>query len=114
MVGGCAGNADGLVLVERIADTLGPVAAVAALAGIGICATRGRFAAAAIIAALGGALATDIACGALGVATLALAAVTTGVAIGRLAATLRWQLAQPFVGAVAGFVIVIGPALYRW
>jgi hypothetical protein len=111
---GRTGDADAIVLGERLGDTLGPLAAVAAVAGIGVCTTRGRFAAAAIVASLVGSLATDLACGTLGVATLALASVTTGVAIGRLAATLHWQLAQPFVGAVAGCVIVIGPALYRW
>lgn len=110
---GRSGNAGALAIVVQLADTLGPLGAVAGLAGIGVCMTRGRFAAAAMIAAVVGALATDLACGALGAAAPTIAAVTTGIAIGRLAATIESPLAQPFVGAVTGFLIVVGPALSR-
>lgn len=111
---GRAGHAGPVALLEQLGDTLGPLAAVAGLAGVGVCITRGRFAAAAMIAALIGALASDLACGAIGAATPTIAAVATGIAVGRLAATIEWPLAQPFVGAAAGFMIVVGPALSRW
>jgi len=96
-----------------LGDLLGPIAAVAAVAGLGVCMSRGRLAAATVAALALGSIGADFASGALGVATPALAAVAAGVAIARLAALVRWPLAQPFVGAAAGFVIVLAAAMLR-
>lgn len=103
-----------LDVLTQAADTLGPIATIAALAGVAVCALRGRYAAAATIAVTVGALAVDLAVGALGTATLAIAAVSAGVGLARLAATVRWPTAQTFVGATAGFLIVVAPAMLRW
>jgi hypothetical protein len=106
-------DAPGALLLQA-GDTLGPIAAVATLAGLAICATRGRYAAAAALAVAGGALSVDLVCGSLGVATLATAAMATGVGLARLAATLRWPPAQTFVGATAGILVVAAPAMSCW
>lgn len=103
-----------IALLAHAGDTLGPIAAIAALAGLAVCATRGRYAATAALAVAGSALSVDLACGRLGIATVAIAALAAGVALDRLAATLRWPPAQTFVGVTAGFLVVVAPAMLRW
>jgi hypothetical protein len=97
-------------MLARAGDMLGPLVATTALAGLVLAATRGRFAAAAVVgvAAL---TAIDIASsGAIGPALPILAALGAGVAIGRLAAMVRAPIGQACVGAAAGFVLVVVPA----
>ncbi|HEY5924008.1 MAG TPA: hypothetical protein VIV11_20150 [Kofleriaceae bacterium] len=108
------GDAAPLELLARAGDTLGPIATIAALAGLGVCTLRGRYAAAACISVAAGAIAVDLTSGVLGIATLAIAAVGTGVGLARLAAIVRWPTGQTFVGATAGFLIVVAPAMLRW
>jgi hypothetical protein len=103
-----------LDLLAQAGDTLGPIAAIAALAGLGACTLRGRYAGAAALGVVAGAIATDLACGTLGAATLAIAGVAAGVGVSRLAATVRWPTGQTFLGATAGFLIVVAPAMLRW
>ena len=96
--------------IDHAGDLLGPLTAVAAIAGLGICATRGRFAVAAVSGVV---LATaGVAFAGAGVAPAIpiVAALGTGVAIGRLAAMIRWPVGQTFLGATAGFVILVVPA----
>jgi hypothetical protein len=107
-------TASPLDLFAHAGDVLGPVAAIAALAGLGVCTSRGRYAAAATLAVATGALAVDVACGTLGTPTLAIAALGAGVGLARLAATVRWPTGQAFVGATAGFLVVVAPAMLRW
>ncbi|HEY5948687.1 MAG TPA: hypothetical protein VIV40_24515 [Kofleriaceae bacterium] len=109
-----SGTATPLALLAQAGDTLGPIAALAALAGLAVCSSRGRYAAAATIAVTAGALGVDLACRSLGAATIAIAGVGAGVGVARLAATVRWPTGQTFVGATAGFLIVVAPAMLRW
>ena len=88
-----------------IADRLGPLTAVAALAGLALCAVRGRFAAAATLGTLAFAVQT-----AGGPALPILAGLGAGVALGRLALLVRLPVGQAFVGAAAGFMLVAVPA----
>lgn len=109
-----AGTQTPLALLVDAGDTLGPIAVVAAVAGLAVCATRGRYAAAAILAVAAGTAAVDLTCGVLGAGTLAVAAVGAGVGLARLAAIVRWPTGQTFVGATAGFLVVVAPAMLRW
>ncbi len=109
-----AGGASPLDLLARAGDVLGPIATIAALAGLVVCTSRGRYSAAAIVAVTVGAVSVDLACGSLGAATLATASVAAGVGLARLAAIVRWPTGQTFVGATAGFLIIVAPAMLRW
>lgn len=109
-----AGTAAPIDLLARTGDTLGPVATIAALSGLAVCTLRGRYAAAGTIAIVTGAIAVDLSCGMLGAATISIAAVGTGVGLARLAAIVRWPTGQAFVGATAGFLIVVAPAMLRF
>ena len=108
-----AGTEAPLALLVEIGDLLGPIATLAAIAGLAVCATRGRYAAAATVTVAVGALGVDLACGVLGAGTLAIAAVGAGVGLARMAAIVRWPTGQAFVGATAGFLIVVAPAMLR-
>jgi hypothetical protein len=92
-------------------DALGPLTAVAALGGLGVCMTRGRLAIVSVAAITVGAIAVDLALGSVGAAVPTIAALGAGVAIARLTAIIRWPVGQAFVGAAAGFMIVFAPAL---
>lgn len=109
-----SGTAEPLALLLRTADTLGPLATVAAACGLVVCALRGRYATAAICAVAAASLGVDLACGSLGAGTFAIAALAAGVGLARLAATVRWPTGQAFVGATAGFLVVVAPAMLRW
>jgi hypothetical protein len=109
-----SGTTPPLELLAQAGDTLGPIAVIAALAGLAVCTSRGRFAAAAVVAVVIGAVAVDLASGTLGAATIAIAAAGAGVGLARLAATVRWPTGQSFVGATAGFMIVVAPAMLRF
>jgi len=103
-----------LELLVQAGDTLGPIGAVAAVSGLVVCASRGRYAAAATLSVVGGAVAVALATGALDAAPLVIASVGAGVGLARLAAIIRWPTGQTFVGATAGFLIVVAPAMLRW
>jgi hypothetical protein len=108
------GSTPGLELLAQAGDTLGPIAVIAALAGLAVCTLRGRYAATAVVAVAAGALAVDLSTRMLGAATISIAAASAGVGLARLAATVRWPTGQSFVGATAGFMIVVAPAMLRW
>jgi hypothetical protein len=97
------------VLAAAAASTLGPLTAVAALAGLG-AAVRLRWAELALAAALAGAILVDLRAAAIGPATIGLAGVLAGLAISRLAAMIRLASGQAIVGATVGALIVMPPA----
>lgn len=92
-------------------DALGPIAAVAALAGVAIATTRGRYAVASILGVTIAAGAVALRGGVLEPAALMAGAVASGVAIARLASLVRWPAAQVVIGATCGVLIVAAPAL---
>jgi hypothetical protein len=98
-------------VIATAGDVIGPITVVAAACGLGVCATRGRLAIASIASITVGALAADLALGSVGAAIPTIAALGAGVAIARLTAMIRWPAGQAFVGATAGFMMVLAPAL---
>ncbi len=91
-------------------DLIGPLTAFAALIGLALCFTYGRLAAAAILAIVGSTALASLTGGFVAPAAALVAALAAGVAIGRLAALVRLPVGQPFVGAAAGFILVVVPA----
>jgi hypothetical protein len=91
------------------ATTLGPLTAVAALAGLGEL-VRARRAELALAAVIAGALLVDLRAGALGPATIGLAAVLAGLAIIRLATTIRLPVGQVIAAVTIGALVILPPA----
>jgi hypothetical protein len=102
---------DALHTAGLVGDALGPIAAVTALAGIAIAASRGRYALASIGGVVAASLAVAIRTDALGGGALAIAALAAGVAIARLASLVRIPSGQVVVGVTAGLLVVAVPAL---
>ncbi len=93
-------------------DAFGPIACVAALAGLVIATTRGRYAVASIAGVTLASAAVALRGGALlEPAALMAGAVAAGVAIARLASLVRWPAAQVIVGATCGVLAVAAPVL---
>ena len=101
------------VAIERLAwlgaDALGPVLAVAAVAGFGLV-LRARLGELAIVASCAGAVLGDLRAGAIDPATLALAALLAGIAIARLAAMIRIPSGQAIAAATLGALLIAPPA----
>jgi hypothetical protein len=102
---------DPLHAAGLIGDALGPIAAVAALAGIAIAASRGRYAVASILGVVAASVAVTIRADALGAAALAIGALACGVAIARLASLVRIPSGQVIIGVTAGLLVLALPAL---
>jgi hypothetical protein len=96
-------------LALAAAAALGPITAVAALAGLGAL-VRLRHAELALAAAVAGAILVDLRAGAVGPATLGLAALLAGLATGRLAAMIRIGSGQAIAGATLGALVLLPPA----
>jgi hypothetical protein len=94
----------------RTGDLVGPMTAFAALVGLVMCIAHGRIAAAAVASVLALTAIASLAGGFVAPAAPLVAALGAGVAIGRLAALVRWPVGQAFVGATAGFLLVVVPA----
>ncbi|HEY0191804.1 MAG TPA: hypothetical protein VGC42_11835 [Kofleriaceae bacterium] len=107
--GGAASPAPLSVLAARAGEALGPLTAVAGLAGLAAL-VRARYAEAALAAALAGAVLVDLRAGAPGTATVGLAALLAGLAIGRLAGLIRIPSGQAITGATLVALIVLPPA----
>jgi hypothetical protein len=90
-------------------DTVGPLAIVAAGAGVLTGAARGGVAAAALLALVAGALVVDLRVGEATAATPVAAALAAGLGLAWLAALVRHPIGQAFVGATAGFVLLVAP-----
>jgi hypothetical protein len=97
-------------LLARVGDALGPLVALAAFAGLALCAKRSRLVAAAIYGCAVGALGVALCAGAITPAVLALAALVAAVATGQLAALVRFAAGQAFVAAGAALLVVAEPA----
>ena len=111
-----ARSGDGAVpaVLAEIADTLGPITTVLAIAGLAVCTTRGRFAAAAALFVAAGSVAVDLRAGAVGAATIAIGATGAGVGIARLTAMIRFPTGQAMVGATVAFMLLAAPVMLRW
>ncbi len=100
-----------VALLARLPDALDPFVAVAALAGLVAIAGRGRYTQLALGASIVGALATDLRAGAVGPATIGVAALFAGLAVARLAAMIRIPSGQAVVAATVGLIAIAPPAL---
>jgi hypothetical protein len=96
-------------LAALAGEALGPITAVAALGGL-VALVRARAAELAVAAALAGAVGGDLRAGAVGPATLGLAALLAGLAIARLAGLVRLRAGQALAGLAIGVVVVVPPA----
>ena len=93
-----------------LGEALGPVLAIAALAGIALVFTRVRHAQLAIGACLVGGLVVQLRTGAIDAATIAVVAIAAATAIGRLGAMIRLPVGQAFAGATLVLLLVVPPA----
>ncbi len=107
--GARAASLPAATLLEAVGNSLGPIVAVAALAGVGLI-MRVRLAELAIATCILGALLVDLRGGSVGPATLGIAALCAGLAIGRFAATIRIVPLQAIAGATAGVLLLVPPA----
>lgn len=103
------GHRDPLATLLRAGDLVGPLAACAALAGVVLCLAHGRLAAAAVASIVAVTATISLAGGFVAPAIPLVAALGAGIAIGRLAALVRFPIGQAFVGATAGFVLAVVP-----
>ena len=92
-----------------LADAVGPLLGVAAVAGFAIVA-RGNRASVAIAGCLAGSLLVDLRAAAPGPTTLGLAALCGAIAVGRFAGTIRIASGQTIVGATCAVMLVVPPA----
>jgi hypothetical protein len=97
--------------LRAIGDGLGPLTALAALAGIVQCASRGRVAAAAILGVVALTAAFALSSARTIPAVPIVAGLAAAVAIGRLASLVRVPVGQAFVGIAISFVLVVVPAM---
>jgi hypothetical protein len=109
-----SGGLHQLDVVAQLGDIVGPIVAVAAVAGLATITSRGNYAIATVSAIVVGSIAVDLVTGSVGVASLACAAFGAGLGIARLTAMLRWPAGQAAVGAAAGFMMLVAPALTHW
>jgi hypothetical protein len=91
------------------AQTIGPVAAVAALAGIVVLVRRRYAELAAVLCGLG-ALLVAMRTGVVGPAAIAIASLSAGLAVGRFAGTIRLPAGQALAGATASLLLLLPPA----
>jgi hypothetical protein len=96
-------------LATLAGDVVGPLTAVAALAGLAVLA-RLRHAEIAIAACVAGAILVDLRAGAIGPSLIAIAALCAGLAVGRVAGLIRLASGQAIVGAAVGVLLVVPPA----
>lgn len=96
-------------LVAQGAHAMGPMSAVAAIAGL-VVLLRARHAELAAAVCLAGALFVGMRTGGTGPSLIALAALTTGLAVGRFAGAIRLAPGQALAGATAGVLLLVPPA----
>lgn len=89
-----------------LASALGPLVAVAALAGLSQLA-RVRRPELALVACLVGAILVDLRAGEPGATMLGLGAILAGLAVARFAAPVRLPVAQATLAATAGFLLLV-------
>jgi hypothetical protein len=92
---------------------LGPLVAVAALAGLALVIRalhRGALSELAILACTFGALLADLRAGSVGPMSLGIASLAAGLAVARFAAMIRIPSGQAVVGATCGMLLLVAPA----
>ena len=90
-------------------SALGPITAVAALAGLAYLA-RPRHAELAILTWVAGAILISARAGAIGPSMIAIAALSAGLAVGRFAGLVRFSAGQAILGATAAVLVLLPPA----
>jgi hypothetical protein len=107
--GGPPGASGGATAIAHaIGEAVGPLAAVAALAGVVLLAKL-RLAEVGVLACAIGAVLVDVRAGMVGAATIAIAALCAAFAIGRFAATIRLPGVQAVAGATVALMLVVPP-----
>ncbi len=96
-------------LLELSGTTLGPITAVAAVAGLSFLA-RLRHAELAVGTILLGALLVSVRTGAVDPSLIGVAALSSGLAVGRLAGMIRLAAGQAVAGATIAFLVLAPPA----
>lgn len=96
-------------VLELAALALGPITAVAALAGLPLFA-RVRHAEAAATTIVVGAMLVSVRSGAVDPSLVGIAVVATGLAVGRLAGMIRLSVGQAALGATLGALVLLPPA----
>lgn len=96
-------------LIREGAQVIGPVTAVAALAGL-VVLVRPRHAELAIAVSIAGALLVGMRTGSVGASLIALSAMIAGLAVGRFAGSIRLGAGQALAGATAGVLLLLPPA----
>lgn len=96
-------------LAAHAGDALGPLTAVAALAGIALIAKL-RLAELAVLSCAIGSLLVDLRAGSTGATTLGIAGLAAALAIGRFAATIRMPPIQAVAGATVAIMLLVPPA----
>jgi hypothetical protein len=96
-------------VLELTATTLGPITAVAALAGLAFLA-RVRHAELAVGTVVIGAVLVSMRSGAVDPSLVGIAALTTGLAVGRLAGMIRIAVGQAALGATLAVLVLLPPA----
>lgn len=97
------------LLAADTAATLGPMTAVAALAGLAVLARPRHAELATLVAGLGAAL-VALRTGAIGPSLVAVAALSAGLAVGRFAGAIRIASGQAVVGATTAVLLLLPPA----
>jgi hypothetical protein len=97
------------VLATHLGEALGPLTAVAALAGLALIAKL-RLAELAILACAAGALLVDLRSGSTGPATLGIAGLAAAFAIGRFAQTIHMPPLQAIAGATVAMMLLLPSA----
>ncbi len=107
---GHAADSIGLAgLVARGAQTIGPVIAFAALAGLFVL-VRPRHAEVAVAVCIAGALLVGMRSGGAGASLIALGSLTAGLAVGRFAGAIRLGAGQAIMGTAAAVLLLLPPA----
>ncbi len=104
-----AGAIDASAYALRVASELGPLMATVALVGL-VALIRPRHAEIALAASVVLACAIGLRSGIVTPPIVALAALSSGLAVGRFAALIRLAPGQAFAGATAGALLLLAPA----
>ncbi len=96
-------------LAELLATTIGPLAAVAAIAGLSSL-VRARHAELAAGTIVVGSVLVSVRSGAVDPSLLGITSVCAGLAVGRLAGTIRFAAGQAFAGAAIAALVLATPA----
>lgn len=96
-------------LVNSGAHVIGPLTAVAALAGLAVLA-RPRHAELATAVCIGAALLVGMRTGGVGPSLIAFVSLITGLAVGRFAGSIRLGAGQALAGATAALLLLVPPA----